>query len=103
MQLGTSDNRGRNPTAFKPSLHYSTKTGIDYVSFENPGYLPVRNIFKDRGFKMAAVPVDKDGIKIEMLPANIRSTVYVSPSNQFHILYANSKTLFTARLGLWQQ
>ncbi|NLP30669.1 MAG: PLP-dependent aminotransferase family protein [Clostridiales bacterium] len=59
------------------------KTGIDYVSFENPGYLPVRNIFKDRGFKMAAVPVDKDGIKIEMLPANIRSTVYVSPSNQF--------------------
>ncbi|NLY70674.1 MAG: PLP-dependent aminotransferase family protein [Clostridiales bacterium] len=59
------------------------KTGIDYVSFENPGYLPVRDIFKDRGFKMATVPLDKDGIKIELLPANIRSTVYVSPSNQF--------------------
>ena len=46
------------------------------------GYLPVRNIFRTEDLK-SAVPVDKDGIKIEMLPANIRSTVYVSPSNQF--------------------
>lgn len=57
--------------------------GIDYVSFEEPGYLPVRNIFRDRGFKMTTVPVQKDGIQIERLPANIRSTAYVSPSNQF--------------------
>ncbi|GAB1476392.1 PLP-dependent aminotransferase family protein [Bacillota bacterium] len=57
--------------------------GIDHVSFENPGYIPVRSIFKDRGFKMTLVPIDRDGIRIEKLPANIPSTVYVSPSNQF--------------------
>ena len=59
------------------------RIGIDHVSFENPGYIPVRSIFRDRGFKMTLVPIDKDGITIEKLPANIPSTVYVSPSNQF--------------------
>ena len=59
------------------------RMGIDHVSFEDPGYLPVRSIFRDRNFKMTRVPIDKDGIRIERLPANIPSTVYVSPSNQF--------------------
>ena len=59
------------------------RMGIDLVSFEEPGYLPVRGIFRDRGFQAGGVPVDRDGIQIERLPANIRSTVYVSPSNQF--------------------
>lgn len=59
------------------------RVGIDLVSFEEPGYLPVRGIFRDRGFQSGGVPVDRDGIQIERLPANIRSTVYVSPSNQF--------------------
>ncbi|MBO5666822.1 MAG: PLP-dependent aminotransferase family protein, partial [Firmicutes bacterium] len=57
--------------------------GIDYVAFEEPGYLPVRQIFRDRGFKMTTVPVGKEGISIDRLPANIRSAAYVSPSNQF--------------------
>jgi len=57
--------------------------GIDYVAFEEPGYLPVRRIFRDRGFKMTTVPVGKEGIRIDKLPANIRSATYVSPSNQF--------------------
>lgn len=59
------------------------RLGIDHVSFEDPGYLPVQGIFKDRDFKITGVPIDKDGIKIGKLPTNIRSTVYVSPCNQF--------------------
>lgn len=59
------------------------RMGIDHVSFEDPGYMPVRDIFKDRDFKMNGVPIDRDGIRIEKLPVNIRSTVYLSPSNQF--------------------
>ncbi len=59
------------------------RMGIDHVSFEDPGYLPVRSIFRDRNFRMTRVPIDRDGIRIEKLPANIPSTVYVSPSNQF--------------------
>ena len=39
--------------------------GIDYVAFEEPGYLPVRQIFRDRGFKMTTVPVGKEGIRID--------------------------------------
>ena len=50
---------------------------------EEPGYIPVRNIFKDNGFVITPVPVKADGICIEKLPDNIRSVAYVSPSNQF--------------------
>ncbi len=59
------------------------RMGIDHVSFEDPGYHPVRSIFRDRGFKMTYAPIDKDGILIGKLPTNIPSAVYVSPSNQF--------------------
>ncbi|MDD2484790.1 MAG: PLP-dependent aminotransferase family protein, partial [Eubacteriales bacterium] len=59
------------------------RMGIEHVSFEDPGYVAVRGIFKDRDFKMNGVPIDRDGILIEKLPVNIRSTVYLSPSNQF--------------------
>ncbi|HWQ79852.1 MAG TPA: PLP-dependent aminotransferase family protein [Anaerovoracaceae bacterium] len=59
------------------------RMGIRHVAVEEPGYLPVRNIFRDRDFAITSVPVGKEGISISRLPANIRSAVYVSPSNQF--------------------
>lgn len=59
------------------------KMGINHVSVEEPGYLPVRNIFRDRSFFISTVPVDREGIRISRLPANIPSVVYVNPSNQF--------------------
>ena len=57
--------------------------GINHVAVEEPGYLPVKNIFRDRGFVMTPVKVGQEGIIIGKLPSNIRSVVYVSPSNQF--------------------
>ncbi len=59
------------------------KVGIDHASFENPGFIPVRSIFADRSFKLSYVPLDKEGIIVDQLPANIPSVAYVSPSNQF--------------------
>lgn len=56
---------------------------IGHVAVEDPGYLPVRNIFSDNGFAMTLVPVRKDGISIEKLPENISCAAYVNPSNQF--------------------
>ena len=56
---------------------------IDHVSTESPGYLPIQNIFKDVGLTITKVPIKDDGITIEKLPTNIKSLVYVSPSNQF--------------------
>lgn len=64
--------------------HLSTilrKMGIEHVALEDPGYAPVRNIFRDRGFAITDVPVADNGIAIEKLPANIRTAAYVSPSN----------------------
>lgn len=57
--------------------------GIGHVCTEDPGYVPVRNIFRDWGFSLSSIPVRKDGIEIEKLPMNIRTAVYVSPQNQF--------------------
>ena len=56
---------------------------IMHVSVEDPGYMPVRSIFKDWGFSMSCIPVGDDGICIERLPVNLRTAVYVCPQNQF--------------------
>ncbi len=56
---------------------------IRHVAVEEPGYLPVKKIFADLGMVMTPVKVGEDGIEISRLPQNIRSAVYVSPSNQF--------------------
>ena len=56
---------------------------IRHVAVEEPGYLPVKKIFADLGMVMTPVRVGEDGIEISRLPQNIRSAVYVSPSNQF--------------------
>ncbi|MBQ6088300.1 MAG: PLP-dependent aminotransferase family protein [Firmicutes bacterium] len=59
------------------------KMGINLVSIEEPGYLPVRSMLRDAGFQINRIPVKEDGIDVAMLPGNIQSAVYVSPSNQF--------------------
>ena len=59
------------------------KMNIGHVATEDPGYLPVQNIFRDHGMSITKIPVVSDGIMIEKLPTNIPAAVYVSPSNQF--------------------
>lgn len=59
------------------------KMDIGHVATEDPGYLPVQNIFRDHGMSITKIPVGTDGIMIEKLPTNIPAAVYVSPSNQF--------------------
>lgn len=64
--------------------HISTllrRIGIEHVAMEDPGYMPVRNMFRDRGFAITDVEVAADGMRIEKLPTNIRTAAYVSPSN----------------------
>ncbi len=56
---------------------------IGLVCTEEPGYLPVRNSFRDWGFSINSIPVRDDGIEIERLPMNVRTAVYVCPQNQF--------------------
>ena len=56
---------------------------IKNVILEDPCYLPVKNIFRDRGFTISQIPVGKEGISLSHLPEKLPCAVYVSPSNQF--------------------
>jgi len=60
-----------------------SKISIAHVTVEDPCYLPVKNIFRDRGFMLNSVAISASGIDIKKLPTDIRSAVYVCPSNQF--------------------
>ena len=57
------------------------KMKIENVALETPGYMPVRSIFRDRGFAITPVEVTDEGLCIEKLPTNIRTAAYASPSN----------------------
>ena len=63
--------------------HILRRMNIGFVCTEDPGYVPIQKIFHDNGFGVNKIPVSSDGIRIDMLPANIASAVYVSPANQF--------------------
>ncbi|MFF1574423.1 PLP-dependent aminotransferase family protein [Leifsonia sp. NPDC058292] len=54
----------------------------DVVAVEDPGYPPVRQLFESQGVRVAPVPVDDSGLRVDELPADAR-LVYVTPSHQF--------------------
>lgn len=54
----------------------------DVVAVEDPGYPPARASFATQGARIAAVPVDEQGIIVAQIPDAAR-LVYVTPSHQF--------------------
>ncbi|HEU5156771.1 MAG TPA: PLP-dependent aminotransferase family protein [Streptosporangiaceae bacterium] len=52
------------------------------VAVEEPGYPQVRLLFRTLGARVAAVPVDAEGLDVTAIPAAAR-LVYVTPSHQF--------------------
>ncbi len=64
------------------------------VALENPGYPPLRAAFTAHGWRIAAVPVDHDGLIVDRIPASAR-VVCVTPSHQFplgSVLSAHRRT-----------
>lgn len=59
------------------------KTSVKLIAMEAPGYSPVKAMFKEAQFNIEDIPVTEIGIDISVLPSNISSAAYVSPSNQF--------------------
>lgn len=53
----------------------------DTVAMEDPGYPPVRQLFEMAGARVVPVPVDADGLRVDLLPP--ARLVYVTPSHQF--------------------
>jgi GntR family transcriptional regulator / MocR family aminotransferase len=54
----------------------------DCVAIEEPGYVPVRRLFGALGAQVVGVPVDDQGLIVDLLPPSAR-IVYVTPSHQF--------------------
>lgn len=52
------------------------------VAVEEPGYPMAKAVFRAMGARIAAVPVDGEGICVERLPGHAR-LAYVTPSHQF--------------------
>lgn len=54
----------------------------DCVAVEDPGYVPPVRLFGALGAKVVAVPVDDQGLVVDLLPPSAR-IVYATPSHQF--------------------
>ncbi|WP_034295068.1 PLP-dependent aminotransferase family protein [Herbaspirillum sp. RV1423] len=52
------------------------------VAVEDPGYPPARVLFAAQGAEVAAVPVDNEGIRVDLIPDGAR-LIYVTPAHQF--------------------
>ena len=57
----------------------------DVVALEEPGYLGAQRTFAAHGADLRAIPVDRDGIRVDALErhAGTARLVYVTPSHQF--------------------
>jgi GntR family transcriptional regulator / MocR family aminotransferase len=52
------------------------------IAMEDPGYSPARLLFSAQGAKVVGVPVDSEGIRVDLIPEGTR-LIYVTPSHQF--------------------
>lgn len=52
------------------------------VAVEDPGYPPARLLFASQGATVVGVPVDEEGIRVDLIPDGTR-LIYVTPAHQF--------------------
>jgi GntR family transcriptional regulator / MocR family aminotransferase len=52
------------------------------VAVEDPGYPPVRRLFRSLGARVVGVPVDDEGLVVTAIP-KAATLIYVTPSHQF--------------------
>jgi GntR family transcriptional regulator/MocR family aminotransferase len=70
--------------------------GKTRVAVEEPGYVPLRNVLVAAGAKIAPVPVDGEGLRVDRLPRDAK-LIFVTPSHQFplgvHLSLARRRAL----------
>jgi GntR family transcriptional regulator / MocR family aminotransferase len=71
--------------------------GQTTVAVEDPGYPPMRSVFAAAGAKLAAIPVDDEGLVVDRLPPTAH-VICVTPSHQFPLGVAMSLRRRTALL-----
>ncbi|AHD15257.1 PLP-dependent aminotransferase family protein [Pseudomonas asiatica] len=52
------------------------------VAVEDPGYPPARLLFASQGATVVGIPVDDEGIRVDLIPDQTR-LIYVTPAHQF--------------------
>lgn len=75
--------------------------GRTTVAVEDPGYPPMRAAFALAGARVVPVPVDEEGLIVDLLPADAR-IICVTPSHQFPLGTAMSMRRRTALLEFAQ-
>lgn len=53
------------------------------IAVEEPCYDSARNAFKNHGMKIVPIPIEEDGINLEVLNKSNAKLVYITPSHQF--------------------
>ncbi len=61
----------------------------EVAAMESPGYPPITGLLRAQGARIAAVPVDEQGLVVEQLPGDAR-LVYTTPAHQFPLGVAMS-------------
>lgn len=57
--------------------------GGKHVAFEEPGYMGMRNVFRNTRCDIKSVNIEDDGIDIDCILNNSTDIVYLTPSHQF--------------------
>ncbi|WP_313804060.1 PLP-dependent aminotransferase family protein [Cytobacillus sp.] len=52
-------------------------------ALENPGFHRIRAVLKDQGINIVSIPLNKDGMDVNLLKSSKASIAYVTPSHQF--------------------
>ncbi|WP_397448775.1 PLP-dependent aminotransferase family protein [Pseudomonas sp. NA-150] len=74
----------------------------DTVAMEDPGYSPARLLFSAQGANVVGVPLDDEGIRVDLIPDGTR-LIYVTPSHQFPMGMPMSNARRVALLNRAQQ
>ncbi|MBP3205049.1 MAG: PLP-dependent aminotransferase family protein [Lachnospiraceae bacterium] len=70
-----------------------------HYAIEDPGYNKIRAIYKSNGASYTAVPVDREGIRMDLLNRSAANIVHISPAHHFPLGFV---TPITRRLELLQ-
>jgi GntR family transcriptional regulator/MocR family aminotransferase len=68
------------------------------VAVEDPGYPPARMLFSAQGAKVESVPVDSEGMQVDLIPDGTR-LIYTTPAHQFPLGMPMSQARRTALLA----
>lgn len=58
------------------------RNGMRDIAVENPGWIPLRNPLKHSNLIVHAVPVDRNGVRVDLIPPQARA-IHVTPAHQF--------------------